>query len=46
MDVPIEIYYINFTLQLVTFKEVPFAIYTLVPTVLPTSEATLGIIFC
>lgn len=43
MDVPKEIYYINFKVQLVAFKVVPFAIYALVPGVLSTSEANLGI---
>jgi hypothetical protein len=45
MDVPKEINYMNFKVQLVIFKVVPFAIYTLVPTTLPTSEAILEIIF-
>jgi hypothetical protein len=45
MDVPKEIYYINIKVQLVAFKAVPFDIYTFVATVLPTSEATLEIIF-
>jgi hypothetical protein len=45
MDVAKEIYHINIKVQLVTFKVVPFAIYTLVPTVLTTSKATLEIIF-
>jgi hypothetical protein len=45
MDVPKEIYYINFKVQLVIFKVIPFAIYTLVPTGLPASAATLEIIF-
>jgi hypothetical protein len=31
--------------QLVAFTVVPFAIYTLVPTILPTSEVTMKIIF-
>jgi hypothetical protein len=36
---------INFKVQLVVFRVVPFAICTLVPTVLPTPEATLEVFF-
>jgi hypothetical protein len=45
MDEPKDMYYINSKVQLVAFNVVPFAIYTLIPTVLPTSEATLQIIY-
>jgi hypothetical protein len=41
---PKEIYYINFKVQLITFRVVCITVYTRVPVVLPTSEATLEII--
>jgi hypothetical protein len=42
MNVPKVIDYINFKVQLVTFRAVQFSMCTLVPTVLPTCGATLG----
>jgi hypothetical protein len=43
--VPKQIYYINYKVQLVTFKIVPFPVCTLVPNFVPPSEATPEIFF-